>query len=302
MSEPAMNWSGANATPNAPASDRAPNLGVSAPSGATSWHRADFADLVTAKGWKGPDDVLKSYAELEKFRGAPPDRLIRLPEKPDDPAWTEIRSRVGLRGPDRPEDYELAAMDGLPKELADRFAKKAHELGVPKEMLRALAAENDAITREYMQQQDGLVRSRIEDLEREMSQVHGQRYAEVNELAVRELQRLGIEPAVVEEIETTLAARSPAALRAVRQLLIDVGMARREAPFHEGATLRMPVTGESAAARLKSLQQDPEWVAKALTRGTPQAEERIALIAASTGRHLSEDEARRLASGVAATG
>src|SRR4051812_22872278 len=52
-----------------------------------------FAEL---KGWKSPDDALVSYRNLEKLQGVPPERLLKLPEKADDPAWSEIHGKLGF--------------------------------------------------------------------------------------------------------------------------------------------------------------------------------------------------------------
>lgn len=60
-------------------------------------------------GWASLDGeaaakaAFKSYRELEKFKGAPPDRLITLPTEDTPDAWKPVHQKLGV--PDKPEGY-----------------------------------------------------------------------------------------------------------------------------------------------------------------------------------------------------
>lgn len=90
------------------------------------------------KGWKDPSEAVNSYRQFEKLMGAPQDRVIKLPEKADDPAWQDINYKLGV--PKDPKDYQIE----VPAEYGDpQFAEKArdwfHKLGIPKEKGNQLA-------------------------------------------------------------------------------------------------------------------------------------------------------------------
>lgn len=94
------------------------------------------------KGWDNDDgtkNLLTSYKNLEKLRGVPEDRLLKLPEKLDDnEAMGKIYERLGR--PEKPEGYEFKAPEGVQVD-ADRMkwaAGLAHSMGLNKAQHKAL--------------------------------------------------------------------------------------------------------------------------------------------------------------------
>lgn len=266
--------------------------------GATPWHHADHATLVQSKGWKGPDDAIRSYAELEKFRGAPADRLLMLPERPDAPEWADVRKRVGWAAPDKPEDYGVTVPDGYPKEYANRISSAAHKLGVPKDTLLAIAKENEAIGKELVAQQTQLVTDRLSKADTEMQTKYGAKYGEIKELMTREYQRLGIPPEMVEVLESNAAIAHEKGALMLRNLVADLADARREAALHHGNSSG-GMDANQARAQLDTKSNDLEWSKKATQRGTPESIERLRLIALAAGKTVSEEELKRQSSAIA---
>lgn len=111
----------------------------------------DLRGLAELKKWDSPDKVLQSYKHLESHMGVPPERLLRLPEKVDDPAWGEIKSKLGFAAPEKPEDYELAVPEGFDQDYAKAVAAKAKELGIPKHMLKGLAEHNNEMVKSALE-------------------------------------------------------------------------------------------------------------------------------------------------------
>lgn len=97
----------------------------------------EIRGYVQTKGFKDPGALAESYRNLERLQGVPQERLLKLPEKHDDPAWGDVWGRLG-----RPADakgYELQ-FEGDPT-FADKMAGVMHTHGVPKS---AAAAMNSA--------------------------------------------------------------------------------------------------------------------------------------------------------------
>lgn len=265
-----------------------------------SWHGADYAQLVQTKGWKGPDDALKSYAELETFRGAPADRLIKLPEKPDDPAWADVRKRVGWAAPEKPEDYGIAVPEGYPAEYAQTIAQTAHKLGIPKDTLLALAAENQKYVEAAMKQQGETLAQRLKDADEAFAKAHGPKVAEAKELMIRTLEKAGIDGEALADIEQALAMSGDgSALAKFRQVIAQAGAATREAVIHTDGVGSAAMSPEQAQRTLETKRSNADWVTKALTRGTPEAEENIRLNMLATGQVPDEALVKRIASGIA---
>lgn len=135
---------------------------TTATAAAAPWY-GDKVDEVTRGFWQNkgldPNDpvavangVTKMYREVERFVGAPPDEMIRIP-KPN-AAESDIRAywnRIGV--PAEAKDYDLSAVkltDGgeLDRGFVDMFRAAAHSARVPKDqatpMLTALVKHMEA--------------------------------------------------------------------------------------------------------------------------------------------------------------
>lgn len=269
-----------------------------------AWHGADHAALVTAKGWKGADDALRSYSELEKFTGAPADRLIKLPEadKIDDAFRTDVFKRIGYTPPTIPgapekwEDYGVKTREGVPAEYGTAMMQAAHKAGVTKEQLAALVAANDVYADNHSKTardaEDKLVNDRIAAADKALSK-------EDIELMQRAATKAGYDEKTLRAVEETLALIDDKAVSLFRNVLLANGKLGVESPLHRGSTERgMLMTAEQAQTRLTELSRNAEWAAKAMTRGTPEAEENLRLNRIIAGAPVNDEEIRRQAKAV----
>lgn len=89
----------------------------------------DYQEMIDAKGWKGPGDVLQSYAHLERAVGA--DKVV-LPT--GDADLTEWEGWAKLGTPEAADGYELGAPEGFEaydQGLSDWFREAAHGAKLP---------------------------------------------------------------------------------------------------------------------------------------------------------------------------
>ena len=105
------------------------------PTGDSAWYdNQGFSDeqigLAQNKGWETASDMLKSYSELEKFRGADENSLLKLPKDDDENGWKEVRKKLGM--PDTADEYVLNVPDGVEFSVDEqKFLKEAmHEEGM----------------------------------------------------------------------------------------------------------------------------------------------------------------------------
>jgi hypothetical protein len=85
--------------------------------------------VVSAKGWRSPEDAVRSYMNLERQFGG--DRLVVPQMDSSDDEWQRFWGRLGR--PDSPDGYELAPpMDGFPYHpaQAEWFRGVAHGAGL----------------------------------------------------------------------------------------------------------------------------------------------------------------------------
>ena len=88
------------------------------------------------KGWDDPLKAVASYQELEKYRGASEDELIKIPK--DGESWDEVYTKLGR--PEEAKGYEWSAPEGVPVDNTrlEAFQNKAYELGLSKDQFTAL--------------------------------------------------------------------------------------------------------------------------------------------------------------------
>lgn len=137
-------------------------VGVAPSSPAVTTNPGHWADglneelkgYVGIKGFKDPGAVVESYKNLEKLIGVPKDRLLKLPEKADDPAWNDIYYKLGR--PEKVEGYKVE----IPKEYGDEnFANAAKEAFYKANLTQAQA---EAITKWWNGQIEGQTKAQAD--------------------------------------------------------------------------------------------------------------------------------------------
>lgn len=132
----ADNPSNASVAPSVETDKAAPG---SAPSGGDTWRSAldeDNRRLVENKGWHGPDDALKSYRELDEYRG----RSVALPgEAATDEDWLVFRHKTGM--PDSADGYDLASDNGVNETTIGSLKELFHGAELDQRQAQTLYAE-----------------------------------------------------------------------------------------------------------------------------------------------------------------
>lgn len=216
-----------------------------------------FAEL---KGWKSPDDALTSYRNLEKLQGVPPDRLLKLPEKADDPGWKDIHAKLGFAAPDSAEGYGLKDVEGFDPAFIAGTETAFLKHGVPKDMALAVMKDIAGITGEL---ETAYTTQRQATHDGEMSKLRtewGGRFDELQQLGQRAaaeyLPKSGLDASDMEVMRDTLG---PAKFN---KLWAAVGSTMGEAAFHDGgsaATLG-PMSPDAALARRAQMVADTDFV------------------------------------------
>lgn len=157
------------------------NAGATGGDGAVDWTKSitneELRGYATNKGWKSSEEAINSYRNFEKLQGVPQERILRLPEKADDPAWQDIGYKLGV--PRDPKEYQFE----VPKELGDEnFATVAkdwfHKNGVPKTKAEAIVKSwNEYVAKTVGDQQTArtnAVTQQADALKKEWGAAHDQ--------------------------------------------------------------------------------------------------------------------------------
>ena len=84
----------------------------------------DEAKMVKDKGWKSPQDILKSYKELENLSS----NKFSIPKADDAEAWKKLDAKLGC--PDTIEGYDIQDIADIDKPFIDAFKEAALEAGM----------------------------------------------------------------------------------------------------------------------------------------------------------------------------
>ena len=126
--------------PTPPAPD-APASSEPTTAEAPSWTESfspDSRSWIEQQGFKDPDSIVNSYRNLRKQHSIPKERLLELPEKPDDAAaWDPVYARLGR--PEKPEGYEIEpfTFEGG-EQITGAFKEAAHRAGLSQRQLADL--------------------------------------------------------------------------------------------------------------------------------------------------------------------
>jgi len=219
---------------------------------------ADLRGYGESKGFATPEDALSAYRNLERLMGVPKDRLLKLPEKPDDPAWGEVYERLG-----RPKE---AGHYSVPEALREdpvvgKMRDVAHKANLTSAqwdaMHGALQATAEALTAERAASWEARSESELAALKTEWGSAYDQKV----EMGRRAARLAGWDAETLSALESALGTG---------KLLRDMsalGARLAEAGYVATTDADRPgfVPGMSAAAaqaEIKRLQRDSAFVGR----------------------------------------
>lgn len=229
----------------------------------SSFENAELRGFAENKGWKDPGAAVESYRQLEKTIGVPPERLLRLPEKADDPGWGAIKEKLGFAAPAKPEDYGIQVPEGADPQFAAKAATKLHELGVPKDMANALVAwQNGEV--EAAQAAEALAQQQRSDADMvQLRQDWGGQFDASTELARRAVAEFGpsagLDADALNHMEAAMGTAN------FMRLWAAIGSKSGESKFVDGGDANsraFSMSPDAAKSRIAALTQDSGWFAR----------------------------------------
>jgi hypothetical protein len=195
--------------------------------------------------------------EAQRFVGAPPDQLVRLPKDTNDAAgWDAVHQRLGT--PREAKDYDFAGIkfgDGTELEagFTDAMRGALHKARVSKDA----APEVVKAVIKYLDDADatdGIAKANtLTDQKKALKDSWGTRHDENLLAAKQAARRLGVDP------ETVAALENVVGYDKVMEMFRKIGAGTNEDTFVEGRGPGAPATQQSAQARMEELKADEAW-------------------------------------------
>ena len=222
----------------------------------------EIKGYIQNKGWDDPIKAVQSYKELEKYQGASPDQIIKLPK--DGESMDGVYDKLGR--PESADKYELE----LPQDMTvdDGFLgaikEAAHSSGLNSSQLNGVAkAYLDYSTKVQTEQQQALEQQQTLELEN-LKKEWGEGFEERAELGRRFI-RSNL-PEGLDKTQTLSAIEEAIGTAAMLKLFANSGMGKKEdvLPSSEGDR-PFGYTAEQAKADkrelMQTIQADPERLA-----------------------------------------
>jgi hypothetical protein len=234
----------------------------------TSSLSEDVRGYVQNKGFKDPGAAIEAYRNLEKLRGVPEDRLLKLPEKDDDTqGWDGIYQKLGK--PATPEGYKVQTKDA-------EFGKWAqgtfHELGLSTKQAEKLMGKWNAYAENLNKGQLESYHQKVEQDNQSLKTEWGQAFDQNIGVAQRAARGLGFDATTIDALEKSMG------FSGVMKLMHGLGAKMGEGNFVSGDARTSNFTGamtpEAAKNRITALRSDPTFVQK-YTSGDASAKEEM---------------------------
>ena len=154
--------------------------------------------VISDKGWKSPQDIFKSYQEIEKFAS----NKISIPKADDAEAWKKLDAKLGC--PETIEGYELTDIAEVDKPYLDDFKKAALEAGMRPNQVKAMYAY-------YKGRQDQIDEAFNASVEKDKEAIKsdwGDDYSKNEELMKRGVAVLGFSEDLLTNIEVAIGTKN----------------------------------------------------------------------------------------------
>jgi hypothetical protein len=239
------------------------------------WHQGIEAETLGFWQNKGYDladpkvfatKITEHYRNAEKHLGVPQDRLLRLPDKPDDAdGWKTVYQRLGAPKDVKEYDFkDIKFGDGT--ELDEQFTTAMRS-----ELLKANVAKDKApdIVKAVVKYLDDADKAEATIRESEKTaQIQkvlkdwGAHRNENELLSLQALKRLNISQADYDKLAAAMGYDWAA------EKFLTIGTGLKESSYIDGQSHGPPPTAAAARAQLDQLTNDPAWGKKLLNRDT----------------------------------
>lgn len=233
----------------------------------------DLKGYVQNKGFKDPGALADSYRNLEKMVGVPKERLLKLPEKGDDPEWGNVWHRLGR--PEKADEYQLQGDEALIK----RFGEVFHGANLTRTQANAINEAWNGYVSELVATEEAEFQARDRKELEELKTRWGGDFDKHAEFGRRAGQEFGLNEADFKAVSDALGPGK------TLELFHKIGSKLGEAkPFDAaGGQSFTSMTKEQAQQKINQLMQDRDWTSRYLNGGVAEREEMDKLSKAAAG-------------------
>lgn len=243
-----------------------------------TWYDGADSDTVgwlQLKGWDKLDasraamEATKSRREAERFIGAPPDQLVRVPkDASDQEGWARVHAKLGV--PDSSDKYDFASVkfangEGLDPDFSKEVRTLAHDLKLNPSQAVQLASHLARMGDVEESTDQERINTRVQASQEQLRKDWGSQYGSNKIIAQNAIQaylgQKGITGEVAQQKLNSILeiADKSVGLDVFMDMMRWAGVATGQDVFIKGGANNEQLTPQSAQAKLSTLTNDPAW-------------------------------------------
>lgn len=229
-----------------------------------SGFKDEVKSYVAQKAFKTAEDMAVGYQNLEKLKGVPEERLLKLPEKMEGAEARAVFERLGA--PKEAKGYELPTDGAVDKPFLLSAQDAFFKNNLTKAQAQGVAAAFNEYASAQMSLQAEARKNALSQADETLKKEWGQHYDTNINLAKQGARVLGLDAKTLDLIEASQGRE------VLFKNLQKIGVGVGESSFVDGGTAGSAAakTPEQAAAEMKNLMQDRKF-AKKVMRGDLEA-------------------------------
>lgn len=224
------------------------------PAAWTSNLTPEFQNYVTEKGFKDPASVLDAYQNLERLRGVPEERLVKLPDRHDDKdGWNSAYTKLGR--PEKPEGYPVNPEDAKSdKAQVATVQKMFHEAGLSIRQAEILSNQMRDYSTAQKTDTDTKALAKRESEDSALRTKWGAATEQNTQVARQAAKTFGLTTEKIDAIEKALG------FSGTMELFHNIGLKVGEPDFVTGNNPGNRImTPDQASVKIKQLMSDPHF-------------------------------------------
>lgn len=198
--------------------------------------------------------MVESYRNLEKLRGVPAERLLKLPDTPDAPEWNDVYNKLGK--PATPEGYGLKPKDPKDPAFTSWATETFHKLNLTASQGQELANKFNEMQEQIKAGEVAKYQQSLTEQTGKLQKEWGAAYPQNIAAAQRAARQFGVPGEAIDAMEKAIGFDGT--MKFFNRLGTSMGEHSFEGGNGSGFGEQI-LTPEQAGAKIKALKADTVW-------------------------------------------
>lgn len=254
-STPAPQGSAPASTPAAPSAPPTASAQLVTPQWYESFKSPELKTYVQERKINSPEDLATRYQNLEKLKGVPEDRLLKLPEKMEGDAAKAVWQKLGA--PKEAKEYGIPREEGKDTSFADWAEQAFFANNLTKSQAEGVLKSYSELNAQLQAKQQEAYQNSIRQADEKLKSEWGASYEQNLNLAKQGARILGIDAKTIDLLEKTQGREH------LFKTLQKIGVSVGESNFVQGNPApTTDLTPEQAQGEIQKLMTDQKFMKK----------------------------------------